>query len=417
MQSKETIKVRNTFTTIFYLRKDKQKKNGNVPIFCRITISGESVSFNIHTDINIKNWDIKSNRAGGKSNESRETNQILDSYISKINETYKQLVQRDGSTDAETVKNVLLGISDANSKPMYLLKLFKDHNEEMKSLIGKSCSPAIYQKYECVYKKIQNFIKEKYNMSDIKLIAIKHQFIVDFETYMRIHDNNGTNTVGRNMRLLKKIINRALNNGYITANPFANYTIKFEKTDRGYLTEAELQKIINKEFKVERLEKVKDIFLFSCFTGLAYIDVESLTYQDLDKGIDNYLWIMNKRIKTGTDVTVPLMDIPLKLVEKYRNKQGNKVFPSMSNYRLNAYLKEIADLCGIKKNITFHMARHTFATTVTLRNGVPITTVSKLLGHTKLSTTQIYARTTEEMISKDIVVLSNKLNNYNNISK
>lgn len=344
MQTKETSKVKNTFSIIFYIRRDKLKKNGTVPIFSRITVAGTTTNFNIHTDVNLKLWDAKASRATGKTPEAKEVNLILDTYISNINDTYKDLIQRDGSTDAETVKNVLLGISDANSKPMYLLDLFKEHNEEMKSLIGKSCSPAIYQKYECVYKKIQNFIKEKYNMSDIKLVSIRHQFIVDFETYMRIHDNNGTNTVGRNMRLLKKIINRALNNGYITANPFANYTIKFEKTDRGYLTEAELQKIIDKEFKVERLEKVKDIFLFSCFTGLAYIDVESLTYEDLDKGIDNYLWIMNKRIKTGTDVTVPLMDIPLKLVEKYRNKQGNKVFPSMSNYRLNAYLKETADI-------------------------------------------------------------------------
>jgi len=410
--------TKNTFSIVFYLRNDRIKKNGSAPIFCRITISGTLTAFNIHTDISPSLWDVKMNRAIGKSNEAIEVNNTLDNYLTSLKNTYRELVEKSGSVTAEQLKNKLLGLTRETEEPLYLLQLFSRHNNDMGALIGKSFSKAIYQKYKCVYSKLENFIKTKYNLSDIKLVSINHQFIVDFESYMRIYDNNGTNTVGRNMRLLKKIINMALNNGYIIKNPFANYKIKFEKTDRGCLDKNELQKIIDKNFSIDRLERVKDVFLFSCFTGLAYIDVHNLSYDDLRIGIDNQLWIINKRVKTGTNISVPLMDIPLAIVEKYRDKQkDNKVMPCISNHKLNTYLKEIADVCGINKDLTFHMARHTFATTVTLRNGVPITTVSKLLGHTKLSTTQIYARTTEEMISDDMSILSNKLNTYNNSYK
>lgn len=410
--------TKNTFSVVFYLRKDKMKKNGLIPIFCRITITGTMTTFNIHTDIQESLWNAKTNRAIGKSNESIEVNNTLDNYLTSLKSTYKELIEKNGSTTAEQLKNKLLGLASETDEPLFLLQLFEKHNDDMSSLVGKSFSKAIYQKYKCVYSKLKNFIKTKYNLSDIKLVSLNHQFIVDFESYMRIYDNNGTNTVGRNMRLLKKIINIALNNGYIIRNPFANYKIKFEKTDRGCLTKNELEKIINKEFSIDRLERVKDVFLFSCFTGLAYIDVHNLTYDDLRIGIDDQVWILNKRVKTGTNISVPLMDIPLALVEKYKDKQkDNRVLPCISNHKLNTYLKEIGDVCGINKDLTFHMARHTFATTVTLRNGVPITTVSKLLGHTKLSTTQIYARTTEEMISDDMSALSNKLNSYNKAFK
>ena len=192
------------------------------------------------------------------------------------------------------------------------------------------------------------------------------------------------------MQFFKRIILIARNNGILVGDPFANYKIRLEKVDRGYLTEDEIKIILKKKMVSERLEQVRDVFIFSCFSGLAYVDVANLKEDNIRKSFDGNLWIITKRQKTNTDVNVPLLDIPKMILEKYKGKLPNgKVLPIISNQKLNAYLKEIADVCGIKKNLTFHLARHTFATTTTLAKGVPIETVSKMLGHTNIETTQI----------------------------
>ena len=211
------------------------------------------------------------------------------------------------------------------------------------------------------------------------------------------------------MQFFKRIILIARNNGILTGDPFANYKIRLEKVDRGYLTEDEIKIILKKKMVSERLEQVRDVFIFSCFSGLAYVDVANLKEDNIRKSFDGNLWIITKRQKTNTDVNVPLLDIPKMILEKYKGKLPNgKVLPIISNQKLNAYLKEIADVCGIKKNLTFHLARHTFATTTTLAKGVPIETVSKMLGHTNIETTQIYARITNNKISNDMQGLDKK---------
>jgi len=405
--------MKSTFNVIYYIRRDKLKKDGTAPIFCRITISQEKVSFNIKAAINTDIWESSTGRATGKSREAFSVNKIIDSYTSLINEKHNEIFDRDGIVSAEGLKNSILGISSSpNDIPIYLLEVYLRHNEEMAKLVGSKYSPAILQKYKCVYKKIQTFLKSKYNLSDIKLKDIKHNFLTDFETYLRIEGNCQTNTIGRNMRLLKKIINIAKNNGWIIADPYANYKIHFEKVDRGYLTEEEIKAIIEKDFSIDRIEKVRDIFIFSCFTGLSYADIYDLTYDDIKPHFDNNLWIMKKRVKTNTDITVPLMDIPLSIIEKYRGKQkSNKVLPTMCNQKMNSYLKEIADLCGIEKHLTYHMSRHTFATTF-LSLGIPIESVSKMLGHTKIQTTQIYARITNNKIANEMNAIAGKLKTY-----
>ena len=211
------------------------------------------------------------------------------------------------------------------------------------------------------------------------------------------------------MQFFKRIILIARNNGILVGDPFANYKIRLEKVDRGYLTEDEIKIILKKKMVSERLEQVRDVFIFSCFSGLAYVDVANLKEDNIRKSFDGNLWIITKRQKTNTDVNVPLLDIPKMILEKYKGKLPNgKVLPIISNQKLNAYLKEIADVCGIKKNLTFHLARHTFATTTTLAKGVPIETVSKMLGHTNIETTQIYARITNNKISNDMQGLDKK---------
>ena len=211
------------------------------------------------------------------------------------------------------------------------------------------------------------------------------------------------------MQFFKRIILIARNNGILIGDPFANYKIRLEKVDRGYLTEDEIKIILKKKMVSERLEQVRDVFIFSCFSGLAYVDVANLKEDNIRKSFDGNLWIITKRQKTNTDVNVPLLDIPKMILEKYKGKLPNgKVLPIISNQKLNTYLKEIANVCGIKKNLTFHLARHTFATTTTLAKGVPIETVSKMLGHTNIETTQIYARITNNKISNDMQGLDKK---------
>ena len=219
------------------------------------------------------------------------------------------------------------------------------------------------------------------------------------------------------IQTFKTVVILAKNNGWIYSDPFANYKIRIKRVDRGYLTEQEIQTMLKKKFASKRLEQVRDIFIFSCLTGLAYIDLKNLTKEDIQIAFDGKPWIMTSRQKTDTPVRVPLLKIPQDILKKYDGKlPKGQLLPVLSNQKLNSYLKEIADLCGITKNVTFHLARHTFATTMTLAKGVPIETVSKMLGHTNIQTTQIYARITNDKISRDMQLLSGKLDDIEKVA-
>ena len=289
------------------------------------------------------------------------------------------------------------------------MELFKKHNEDVKSLVGISKSPATLQKYEVTRKHLTAFIQQKYNLSDIYVNEISPMFIRNFEVYLMTIGKCGANTTAKFLQFFKRIIIIARDNGLMKSDPFANHKIRIQKVDRGYLTEEEISIIVQKQLVSERLEQVRDVFVFACFTGLAYIDVKNLAKENIQTSFDGNKWIMTKRQKTNTTVNVPIMTIPQKILDKYNNKlPNNMLLPVISNQKLNSYLKEIADICGIAKRLTFHLARHTFATTTTLAKGVPIETVSKMLGHTNISTTQIYARITNSKISKDMDGLSQK---------
>ena len=242
-------------------------------------------------------------------------------------------------------------------------------------------------------------------------------FITDFETYLRTVSLCNENTTAKFMQTFRMIVIMAKNNGWIYTDPFMNYKIRLKRVDRGYLTDQEIQKILKKKFPTKRLEQVRDVFIFSCFTGLSYIDIKTLKASEICISFDGKPWIMRHRQKTDTPVNVPLLKIPLAILKKYEGQlPKGELLPVLSNQKLNSYLKEIADLCGINKNITFHLARHTFATTTTLSKGVPIETVSKMLGHTNIETTQIYARITNEKIRKDMSSLEDKLDDIDNVA-
>ena len=399
--------MKSTFNVLFFIRRDKKRKDGTCPIMCRITIDGVEARFNTKVYVKDSKWNVKANRISGNNTESRSLNARLDDIKASLYRIYHE-VQRFNVATPEIIKNEFLGFDESGET---ILDIYTKHIQNIHELIGISITKVTVQRYRAARNHLAEFIKMKYHVSDIAVKSINDMFIRDFEVYLLSQARMSNNTMSKSMQYLKKMINIAINNGFIVQNPFANYKIKFKKVDRGYLTEEELNSLIEKTMPVQRLEQVRDIFVFSCFTGLAYIDVKELTKKHLRTGFDGNTWIMTKRSKSNVNVNVPLMDIPKKIIQKYEDTiVDDKVLPVLSNQKMNAYLKEIGDLCGIDKNLTFHLARHTFATTVTLLKGIPIETVSKMLGHTNIQTTQIYARITNEKISTDMRGLSAKFN-------
>lgn len=407
--------MKSTFSILFYLKRNGQKSNGNVPIMGRITVNGMAVQFSARVEIKEEYWNVKAGKAIGRSVEVQEVNNILESIKTTMTKIYRDLQERESNVTAERIKNIFFGIEVKNQM---LLELFKQYNDDIYKLIGISKSLVCYTKYELTRKRLESFLKIEYNVSDISLKEINHKFITDFEAYMRSVCGCNANTTSKFIQRFKSIISMARNNGWLHHDPFANYKIKSPKVDRGYLTQEELEAIIQKEFSIKRLEQVRDIFIFSCYTGLAYIDVKNLRETNIRISFDGNLWIMTKRQKTDVQSNIPLLDIPKQILEKYKGKLPNgMILPVLSNQKMNAYLKEIGELCKIEKNLTFHLARHTFATTTTLAKGVPIETVSKMLGHTNIKTTQIYARITDNKISHDMAVLAKKLESKKSKSK
>ncbi len=398
--------MKSTFKVLFYVKRNAQRKNGNMPIIARITVDGKIVQFSTKLEINPDYWNTQTGKASGRGSEIQRINSLLEEIKSSVHRIYHEQQRRDSFVTAEKVKNEFLGLSEDNKT---LLDLFTRHNDDVKKLIGISKSKATYQKYEVTRKHLADFIKRRYNLSDISLKEINNLFINDFEVYLMSTAGCNANTTAKFMQFFKRIIIIARNNGWIFTDPFCNYKIRIAKVDRGYLTQNEIERIMDKKFPTKRLEQVKDIFVFSCFCGLAYIDVKNLRENNIRQSFDGSLWIMGKREKTGVSFNIPLLDIPKMILDKYKGTlPDDHVLPVLSNQKMNSYLKEIGDVCGINKNLTFHLARHSFAT-MTLSKGVSIESVSKMLGHTNIQTTQIYARITNAKISDDMALFAGKV--------
>ncbi|MFV0346576.1 MAG: site-specific integrase [Bacteroidales bacterium] len=402
--------MKSTFKVAFFLKRKAVRHNGTVPIITRITINGKVAQFATKFYIAPEQWSVPRSCALGQTAKARETNSLLEEIKARLYSAYHELMLKDAHVTSEKVKTEFLGISTHNET---LISLFDRHNEDVKKLVGISKSKATYQKYTVTRKHVANFIKSKYKLSDISLKEINLMFLEDFAVYLQTECNCNSNTTAKFMQFLKRIVLIARNNGIISSDPFSNYKIRIKKVDRGYLTEDELKRMLQRKFLIKRLEIVRDIFIFSCFTGLSYIDVKNLTTDSIKTGFDGKQWIMTKRQKTNVQSNILLLDIPLKIIEKYKGQPNRYLLPVLSNQKMNAYLKEIGDLCAINKEITYHLARHTFATTVTLAKGVPIESVSKMLGHSNIRTTQIYARITNEKISRDMNCLEEKLEDMN----
>jgi site-specific recombinase XerD len=362
--------------------------------------------------VNLEKWSSEGNKVKGSSEEARTINSHLDYLKNQVLEAEKRLFKKDSKVTSESLKNEMFGFQE---RTRTLIPIFQDHNNKIKALIGKEYAPGTLERYETSLKHTKDFLIWKYNISDIDILKIDHAFITDYEFYLRTVRNCANNTAVKYIKNFNKIIKICLANHWMDKNPFANYKSKVKEVDRVYLSEEEIQEIINKDFGTDRLSLVRDIFLFSCFTGLAYIDVKNLTKSHISIGIDGEKWIFTHRQKTESASKIPILPVTQMIIDKYANHpQANnqdKLLPILSNQKMNAYLKEIAGVCKINKELTFHIARHTFATTVTLTNGVPIESVSKMLGHKNLRTTQHYAKVLDKKVSEDMKILKDKFSN------
>jgi site-specific recombinase XerD len=396
------MKTNQNYSLQFLIRTAKSK-NGKAPIYCRINLNGKRAEISLKKYIDPSKWIPSAGIVKGSSEEARVINHQIDQLKIDINKHYNQLSSEGKPISAEKIKNSLLGIGQVEKT---LLEVFKYHNDQMGQRIGIDVVKATHSKFETVLGKLELFLSKKLHRNDLFLAELNYKFITDFEHYLKVDQGIGHNTVMKYIRNLKKIMNMAVTNEWIARNPFGQFKCSSHKVNRDILSIEELSLLFEKDFAIERLSEVRDIFLFCCYTGYAFVDVEKLSLNDVSIGIDGEKWIFTKRHKTGTVSNVPLLPQAQAIIAKYAKNEycqsTNKLLPVKSNQKMNAYLKEVADLCGITKNLTMHMARHTFATTVTLSNGVPIETVSKMLGHTKLATTQIYAQVLENKVSDDM---------------
>ncbi len=401
--------MKTTITVLFYLKRAKVNANGLVPIFQRITVNGKRNDKSTGKFIDVDKWHSEMSKVKGNSEEARTINSHLDNLKIKVIQAEKILTAKDIQITSETLNNELFGVKE---RIRTLVPIFEEHNRKIQELLGIEYAPGTLERYKTSLKHTVNFIQWKFNLSDINIDKIDHAFITEYEFYLRSVRRCNNNSAVKYVKNFHKIINQCIANGWLVKDPFANYKAKIKEVIREFLSEEEIERIMDKKFVSERLGLVRDIFVFSCFTGLAYIDVKQLTKNHISFGIDGDKWIFTTRQKTETLSKIPILPIAQKMIDKYENhplsNNENKLLPILSNQKMNAYLKEIADVCGINKDLTFHIARHTFATTVTLSNGVPLETVSKMLGHTNLKTTQHYAKILDTKISNDMQILKQK---------
>ena len=411
--------MNSAVSILFYIKRAKINVDGVCPIYTRVTINSKRFEFSTNKFISPDKWSTEGAKVKGNSEDARSINNQLDIIKNQIMDAEKRLYKKEIQINSENLRNELFGIKE---RERLLIPIFTEHNRKIKELVGSEYAPGTLERYETSLKHTKDFLQWKYRVSDIDIEKIDHAFITEYEFYLRTERKCANNTAVKYIKNFHKIINICLANGWLNKDPFANYKSKVKEVIREFLTEQEIQSLMEKEFVSERLELVRDIFVFSCFSGLAYIDVKQLSKDNIVLGIDGDKWINKNRQKTDTNSKIPLLPTAQYILDKYANHpvcvNEDKLLPIFSNQKMNAYLKEIATVCGINKELTFHIARHTFATTVTLSNGVPIETVSKMLGHTNLKTTQHYAKILDKKISEDMQILKAKFNaNTQTLSK
>ncbi|MCM4159395.1 site-specific integrase [Antarcticibacterium flavum] len=391
---------------LFFPKKGRSTSSGSAVLYTRITYKGKRAEFSTSRKIDLQVWNSKSGKARGTSEEARSVNRFLETIRASLYEVHDRLLREDRPISATAIKDIYLGKEE---KQYMLLEIFQDHNDQMKSLIGKGFTKGTLQRYNACKQHIEDYLAFRGKGKDIPVVDVDHKFITGFDHYLRSEKDCAHNTAQKYIVNFKKIIRIAHANQWIQKDPFFHWKGSWKSSEREFLTDLELQEMAEKDFDIPRLELVRDIFLFCCYTGLAFADVKKLSSEDIVINISGKKWIKTKRQKTKSLSSIPLLELPEAILQKYADHphvtSGKGVLPVLTNQKSNSYLKEIADVCGIKKNLTTHLARHTFATTVTLSKGVPIESVGKMLGHRSLKTTQIYAKVLDEKVGRDMEIL------------
>lgn len=398
---KEELKV------LFYLKKNQTKANGLCPVMGRISIGRTMAQFSAKLEADVSRWNAKAGRMDGKSHHALDVNRKIDKINLSINRHYKELVQNKGRVTAEEVKNAFQGIASVQET---LLKMFAKHNETYLKRVGIDREETTYKKYCNAYRHLSEFLLKKYRVQDMSFKQLNFAFIEAYDFHLRIELKMKPNTVLRNIVPLRKIVRIAVNKGYIPADPFAEYKPVRGKSVHRYLTNEELKKIMSTDFHSYFRNLTRDMFIFSAFTGMAYADMKKLTVKELVTTDDGNRWIVSARKKTGTVSRIRLLDVAVRIIEKYeKERTGDKVFPMPKYTTADVNLKRIAKICGIERSVSFHQARHSFASSVCLSQGVPIETVSRMLGHKDIHTTQIYAIVSTQKIASDMKSLSQRI--------
>lgn len=404
--------MNQTFSLLFYLKKPKDYKGGLLFIYARITINGKRAEFTSGIKCDPEKWNSEGGKPLGYTEESKSLTKYLDTIKGKVYEAHNRLIITNANITAESLKSAYFGEYGETAKVIGILEVFQDHNNKVEALLGKDFAPGTLERYKTSLKHTRDFIFWKYKLTDYDIKKINHGFITEYEFYLRSQRNCTNNTAIKYIKNFGKIVRICIANDWIDRNPFANFKVKLKEIERVFLSKEELAAVENKVFNTKRLNQIRDIFVFSCYTGLAYADVKKLDKSQIAIGIDGEKWIYTNRQKTDTRSNIPILPTAQAILDKYANDieciNKNKLFPVLSNQKMNEYLKEVATLCGIDKDFTYHTARHTFATTVTLNNGVPIESVSKMLGHKDLKTTQHYAKILDSKVSGDMKLLREK---------
>ncbi|WP_242927351.1 site-specific integrase [Pontibacter vulgaris] len=404
------MKTQHTFTILAMVRRNKPNKLGEVPVIIRITIDGSISEISTKHYIKPELWDSAKGKVKGKSDLSKAINDTIDLFKLRAKQHYNKLIEAGKDVDLAAIKNGVLGIEE--KKPT-LLDVFSKLVRDVQAKIGVEYSLSCYNAYRATENHLIAFLEEEYKLQDFKLKDLSYRFIADFELYLKTKGKCRQNGAIKHIQRVKKAVKIALKYDYLQKDPFLLHSMSKEKVVRLPLNEGELKILEAAQFSVQRLEIVKDMFLFTCYTGLAFTDAKHLKKENLGIGVDGEEWIFTERQKTGNACAIPLLPPAKVILAKYAEHEkvltSGYLLPIPSNQKFNAYLKEIGDLCGIRKKLTVHIGRHTFATTIALQNGIPMEVVKQMLGHDNIKTTQIYAKVEARLIAESMKVLREKL--------
>lgn len=398
----ESVKT-STFSVLFFIKKTKLLKNGEAPICMRISVNGQRSEIMVKKSVLPHKWEQSKERVLGNDAKSIEINKYLGAVKAKVIKVHRELEQDEVDITACAVCDRFYGRDKEVEKT--IVEIYEEHNEYVKSLIGKGFVEKTYYRYVSSLSRLKQFMKQQYRCDDMPISQVDLTFIRCLDVFLKTQCGCQHNTAMKHLKNLKKVIGIAIAHGWITKDPFFSFRFRYEEVDVGFLTKEDLQKLIDKHFEIPRLENVRDVFVFCCYTGLAFSDVKTLRPEHIMKDNNGKLWIRKDRVKTKVVSNIPVLSAAEKILEKYNDhpcREEGMVLPVISNQRMNSYLDEIRQICGIKKHLTTHLARHTCATVVMLANDVALQNVAKILGHTNTRTTQRYARVLDSSILRDM---------------